>query len=41
VFKGECTALLNQKTPITSDQYNKCMNDHGLYNRLGGNHDGD
>ena len=42
IFKRECHELLDERVEkITQDQYDKCMEDHKVYNTLGGNHDGD
>ncbi len=40
-FKEECNKLLHQAAPITYDQFTRILNEHNVYNSLGGNHDGD
>ncbi len=40
-FKTMCSKLLQQSDPITYDQYDSLVNEHRIYNNLGGNHDGD
>lgn len=40
-FKNECRKLLDQKEPITLEQYEAMVEEHHVYNSLGGNHTGD
>lgn len=40
-FKTMCRKLLQSPDPITYDQYDSIVNEHRIYNNLGGNHDGD
>lgn len=40
-FKNSCHKLLDKKEPITFLEYDKLMIEHKIYNKLGGNHDGD
>ena len=40
-FKNECRKLLDQKDPITLEQYEAMVEEHHVYNSLGGNHTGD
>ena len=40
-FKYNCQKMLNQEEPISLLEYEQLMSEHGVYNRLGGNHDGD
>lgn len=40
-FKQMCQELIEQKEPITYDQYEAVTDEHRIYNQLGGNHDGD
>ena len=40
-FKNECRRLLEQEAPITLEQYEAIVEEHHVYNSLGGNHTGD
>ena len=40
VFKRECRDLL-RADEISEESYEVCMHDHTVYNKLGGNHEGD
>ncbi|MDD4804481.1 MAG: hypothetical protein PHN69_04835 [Candidatus Pacebacteria bacterium] len=40
-FKADCRALLQPDHEITLDEYEQIINEHDVYNNLGGNHKGD
>ena len=40
-FKSDCRALLRPDHEITLDEYEQIIEDHEVYNNLGGNHKGD
>jgi hypothetical protein len=40
-FKDNCRRLLEQGHEITLDEYRMCCEEHDIYNKLSGNHDGD
>ena len=40
-FKSDCRALLQPDHEITLDEYEQIIEDHEVYNNLGGNHKGD
>lgn len=40
-FKNECRKLLQEDHIITLDEYQNIVYEHGVYNDLGGNHEGD
>lgn len=40
-FKKQCRILLKPKHVITFEEYEQCVEDHEVYNALGGNHVGD
>lgn len=41
LFRQECERLLDESHEITLDEYQQLMEDHDIYNSLGGNHNGD
>lgn len=40
-FRNECKRLLEDDHIITLNEYLAVVNEHGVYNNLGGNHEGD
>lgn len=40
-FKVDCHKLLQESHTITADEYEQALADHIVYNKLGGNHEGD
>ena len=40
-FTRMCLELLDPKHELTLEEYRQCSDEHEVYNRLGGNHDGD
>ena len=40
-FRNECKRLLEDDHIITLNEYLTVVNEHGVYNNLGGNHEGD
>lgn len=40
-FRNECKRLLEEDHIITLNEYLAVVNEHGIYNNLGGNHEGD
>ena len=40
-FTNMCLELLDQNHDLTLEEYRQCSEEHEVYNRLGGNHDGD
>ena len=40
-FKSDCRSLLHPDHEITLDEYEQIIEDHEVYNNLGGNHKGD
>lgn len=40
-FKKACRELLDSKHDISEEEYEEISHDHDVYNKLGGNHDGD
>lgn len=40
-FKMDCRKLLEPEHAITQDEWDMISSEHGIYNSLGGNHDGD
>ena len=40
-FRNECKRLLEEDHIITLNEYLAVVNEHGVYNNLGGNHEGD
>lgn len=41
IFMQECDRLLDENHDITLDEYQQLLDDHDIYNGLGGNHKGD
>lgn len=40
-FKNDCKKLLDTNHTITLQEYEALLQDHTIYNSLGGNHEGD
>ncbi len=40
-FKADCRSLLQPDHEITLDEYEQIIEEHEVYNNLGGNHKGD
>ena len=40
-FKADCRRMLEDNHQITLDEYEELVVEHGVYNNLGGNHEGD